>query len=239
MLNLRIHFNIILVLTISLTILIACDRPAQQANNHGNQAFASQDYAGAIEAYELAQTENTTLSEPYYNAGNAYYRQQMFLDAISSYDQGLINANPDLTGDLLFNLGNAHFTQQAFDNAVEVYKEVLRLNPHDEDAKYNLELALLSSQTQDDNHSNQQKKQSEASENEEARRDDPEQPSAGPQTQDKIAQDSTHPEQVPNVPLNEEQALQLLNAIGNNTRTLQEHLQAGVTASTTPTRHDW
>jgi len=41
-----------------------------------------------------------------------------------------------------YNLGNTHFSQTEWEAAVEAYKEALRLEPDDLNAKYNLELAL-------------------------------------------------------------------------------------------------
>ena len=122
--------------------LLACGRQTPEANALGNDSFDVQDYAGAIEAYRLAQESSPDLPEPFYNSGNAQHRQESYDEALSSYDQAQLNAGEDLTGSIHFNRGNVHFNRETYGEAAEAYREVLRLNPDDADAKHNLELTL-------------------------------------------------------------------------------------------------
>ena len=80
--------------------------------------------------------------EPAYNSGNALYRQELYDEARSRYDNSLETARPELSQNVAFNTGNSLFQFEAFEDAVEAYKQALRLDPNDEDAKHNLELAL-------------------------------------------------------------------------------------------------
>ena len=48
-----------------------------------------------------------------------------------------------------YNLGNLAFTNKNFSNAIEMYKEALRLNPNDDNARKNLRIAQLQKQQQD------------------------------------------------------------------------------------------
>ena len=77
-------------LYIALALLVfACGRAAPQANREGNEAFVSQRYDAALQAYERAQAEAPELAEPYYNSGNAYYRQRLLSEAQEQYRQAL------------------------------------------------------------------------------------------------------------------------------------------------------
>ena len=70
------------------------------------------------------------------------YRMGQFDGSINDYDESLRYATGDLRSQGFFNRGNAAFQTQQYLQAVEGYKEVLRMNPDDLDAKHNLELAL-------------------------------------------------------------------------------------------------
>ncbi|HSK74889.1 MAG TPA: VWA domain-containing protein [Thermoanaerobaculia bacterium] len=57
-------------------------------------------------------------------------------------------AGPELAPKAFYNLGNARLATKDASGAVEAYKQALRLNPGDADAKWNLELALKEQQKQ-------------------------------------------------------------------------------------------
>ncbi|MFC1478451.1 tetratricopeptide repeat protein [Candidatus Margulisiibacteriota bacterium] len=57
-----------------------------------------------------------------------------------------------------YNLGNTFFQQQGFDDAIKQYERTLKINPEDEDAKFNLELAKKMKQQQQQQQQKQDKK---------------------------------------------------------------------------------
>ena len=122
--------------------LMACGATPAEVNNSGHDPFLSGDYPAALEVYQLAQERSSELGEPFYNSGNVLYRTGEYEDSIQYFDESLKHAQGELRSSGFFNRGNALFQQQQFRQAVEAYKEVLRMNPNDEDAKHNLELAL-------------------------------------------------------------------------------------------------
>ena len=130
--------------------LVACGQSPQQLNNDGNEAFLEQDYPAALAAYEQAQTDSPDLAEPHYNAASVHYRQEDYEQAQEEIEQALVKENnqDDLNQHSFYNLGNTFFQSQQFETAIEAYKEALRLNPDDVEAKQNLELALRQLQQQ-------------------------------------------------------------------------------------------
>jgi Ca-activated chloride channel family protein len=56
--------------------------------------------------------------------------------------QAVKAARPDLAGAASYNLGNAHLATEDFDPAIADYRQALRIDPANKDAKWNLELAL-------------------------------------------------------------------------------------------------
>src|SRR5207302_6214323 len=65
-----------------------------------------------------------------------------FPKAEVSYTEAAKSANPLLRGASHYNRGDALFYQGKWAEAVDAYKDSLRANPRDEDAKYNLGIAL-------------------------------------------------------------------------------------------------
>jgi Ca-activated chloride channel homolog len=120
----------------------------------GNLAFAAQDYETALQHYSAAHPQAPGQAEPLYNAANVYYRQQMLDKAQQSLEQALAQPHKTIEEFIRFNLGNVAYLAKQFDAAVTQYESVLRIDPADQSAKYNLELALLQQQDQQ----NQQQK---------------------------------------------------------------------------------
>lgn len=149
-------------------LLVACSPSAEKLNQEGNQAFTEQAYLEALEAYQNAQIESPELAEPYYNAANAYYRQGQYEQALEQLQHALQFADGEnLAENSLYNLGNNFFNSQELETAIEAYKSALLLDPHDQDAKYNLELALQQQERQQQQQQQQKQDQQQQSQQEE------------------------------------------------------------------------
>ena len=144
---------------VSAFALAACGPSAQRLNNQGNEAFYNQDFEAALTAYQEAQVDSPELAEPHYNAANAHYRQGAYEPALQEIEQALIKEEGNLTQHSLYNLGNTFFQSEQYEQAIEAYKDALRLNPDDVQAKQNLELALRQLQQQQQQEQQQQEQQ--------------------------------------------------------------------------------
>ena len=118
------------------------DRNGPEAIEVGNRAFDYELYETAQNAYAIAGQSMPERLEPTYNSANTFYRQDRFRDAIDRYDELLSTGDSDLSDRVAFNLGNALYEAGDHEQAIEMYKQALRSNPDDGDAKHNLELAL-------------------------------------------------------------------------------------------------
>jgi len=124
-----------------------CFRGSLDARN-GERLYAAGDYAGSATAFDQAMVADSMPMRAY-EGGNAYYRLKRYEDAAVRYRYAA--AHPELRQRSVFNLGNA-LVRAAEDapersgefllDAVGAYEEALRLEPSDQDAKWNLELAL-------------------------------------------------------------------------------------------------
>lgn len=236
------RFKYALVLLLSLFLLSACVPDVIKQNEAGNAHFEDEAYTEALDAYRLAQVAEPDLSEPYYNAANAYNRQGLAEGALAQTQQALKNATPELAAQAWYNLGNAYFDAQQWQTAIEAYKESLRLTSSDVDAKYNLELALRAfaeqqeQEQQDQEQQEQDQEQSEQEgatptpqndageqESEDAQEDASQQQSAGEETQG----------------MTPEQAQQLLEAVLGDSETLQERLRQIYQVPLADPEEDW
>ena len=119
----------------------------------GNQAFRDGKYDEALEAYGKAQARLPNEPGVKFNRGVALYQKAMNTPPGPARDQLLTQAqgefaqsgqSPDrsLRGASHYNLGNTHFQQGDYDKAVKEYKQSIKEDPSNPDARYNLELAL-------------------------------------------------------------------------------------------------
>lgn len=216
-------------------IALACSPVAIQTNQQGNAAYTNRNYDTALTAYQRAQAEAPGMAAPVYNSGNAHYRLREFDLALEQYQRALLNADGRLAQRSLYNLGNTYFNNLEFENAIETYKEALRLDPDDEDAKHNLELAFqqlhrmspASQQEQEQEQENEQETEQEQNEPEnqnEGEQENPEQP-APQNPQQPPPQQQEQPRQTDVPELTEEQARQILESVGEGAQTLRGHLQ--------------
>ena len=77
--------------------------------------------------------------EACYNFFNAIYKAERFDKAEQTMRQAAADSlrTDDERAQAFYNLGNAQFKQQKYKEALESYKQSLRLNPSDQEAKYN------------------------------------------------------------------------------------------------------
>ena len=241
--------RLLLCLAISALALSACAPDVVRHNNAGNEHFDESAYDDAIAEYQLAQVDEPDLAEPYYNSANAYNRQSQIEAALAQTEQALKTADPELAARAWYNLGNAFFDAEQWPQAVEAYKESLRLQPDDLDAKHNLELALQKLQEQEQQQQEQEQQQDQEQqeqesdgEQQEQEQQQDEQAGATPENQpgegQETPQPSGEPEQAPEG-MTEEQAIQILQALLGDSQTLQERLQEIHQAPGPVSDQDW
>lgn len=248
-------------------IALGCGAAPERANDSGNDLFDAEDYGAATEAYRRAQElAPPDAGEPYYNAGNALYRSEDYRIAIREYDEAIKRAEDPLRADAWFNRGNAYFQLQEYGYAVEAFKEALRLEPDNEETRHNLELAMRMLPTPEpeqgqepgqDPDENQepgpQDQEQDPQPNDQGQQEDgpqdDEQEQDGEAEEDAPQEDGQEQDGQPNQqqaqprlqtePLTEEQARQLLDAVSEDTQTLQERLQQVMVPRGSQSEFDW
>ena len=240
------YYIILPIFILAALALSACGSSVERTLDSGNQAYVEQDYQQAMEKYGQAMEMDPELGEPTYNLANTLYRLEAFEEAGQFLAQTIQTASDQLAEYGFYNLGNNFFQQELMPEAVEAYKESLRIDSQDMDAKYNLELAMVQQEQQEQQ---QQEQEQEQGEQEDGEQQQQEQSDQGQEEQDQGQSEESQgepdqsqdgqgqPQQVEG--LTEEQARQLLAAIGQSSETLQEKLQEIFGFSGMPPEKDW
>ncbi|MCD7968738.1 MAG: tetratricopeptide repeat protein [Alistipes sp.] len=105
----------------------------------GNRAYEKGRFEESETQYMRAAEKNPESFEARYNLGNALYRQGKWEGAESVFSRAAeVAADERGRFDSHYNTGNAMFQQRKLQEALEEYKQALRLDPNDMEAKFNL-----------------------------------------------------------------------------------------------------
>ncbi|MBQ7691483.1 MAG: tetratricopeptide repeat protein [Muribaculaceae bacterium] len=144
----------------------------KKERNHirsGNKLYKQKRYAEAEVEYRKALQESPASPIAQFNLATALLRQGSATASQDSKDnpaneaQGILAElakncpNHGIRGKAAYDLGNIAYTQQNWGEAIEHYKNALRCNPDDDQARDNLRLAQLKKQQQDQQNKNQNK----------------------------------------------------------------------------------
>ena len=214
--------------------LSSCAPAVVRHNEAGNERFGDDEYVVAADEYRRAQVADPDRAEPYYNAANAYNRMGQINPVEAQTEQALKTADPALAEQIWYNLGNAYLDAEQWPRAVGAYREALRLNPDDVDAKHNLELALQKlAEKQEEERDAQQQNQSYGGDEGQETEDEGTGPTSTEQS-DVLAGEPSEGEEERESPnsarweeggMTEEQAMRLLETVLADSETLQERLQ--------------
>lgn len=137
--------------------------PERGLARRGNRDYDKKEYSSAEMDYRRALEKNPAFYEAGFNLGDAVYRQQRFDEAVKFFTSAASDSTSSVENmaKSWFNKGNVEFMQQKYSEALESYKQSMRLNPDDTEAKYNLAYTkkMLEQQQNQQNQQNQQEQQ--------------------------------------------------------------------------------
>ncbi len=209
--------------------------------------YLNNDYKSAEENYTKAQKAERT-SKGDYNLANSIYQQQRYEESAKQYgDIAAKTQDNKLKFNSLYNKGNAHFWKKEYDKAIDSYKNALRMNPNDMDAKKNLALAqrmLQQQQQQQKDKENQDKnnKNNDKDKQNEQNQDPNQDPNEKDKQNQNPKQPQQNPQQNPQQPSQQEmkkdQARQILQIMDDEERKVQQRLRKGKPKPSRSTK-DW
>lgn len=111
--------------------------------NGGNDMYRDQKFSDAEVNYRKALEKEKELVQGHFNLGDALTKQGKFDEAVKEYQNALAKAEAkDTKAYAHYNIGNSQMKQQHYQDAVQSYIDALKLDPKDDDTKYNLSYAL-------------------------------------------------------------------------------------------------
>ena len=219
--------------------------------NEGVDLYNEQKFADAEVNFKKGTEESPNNFEAKFNLGDAYYKQQRYDEAMKAYQSAFVDAKNDLEkSDIYYNIGNSLLKSQKLKESIAAYKEALKLDPNDEQAKYNLSYALnqLNNQDQNQDQNQQQQNDENKDENKDQQQD---QQNKDQQNQDKQNQDQQQNQQNQDQQqqqqqsqeekeqeLTKQEAEKILNALKENEKDLQKKLRK-VKGQPVKTEKDW
>jgi Ca-activated chloride channel homolog len=139
---------------------VALAQTVDKLLNKGNFYYQGGQYDAAEQQYRKALAADPTNETAQYNLANALQKQKRYDEAIQVLGQLAQHTNkPNLKSAAFYNQGVAYTKQKDLQNSIEAYKNALRLNPADQEARENLELAFRELKKQQQQNKNQQQKQ--------------------------------------------------------------------------------
>lgn len=206
-------------------IVVGLTSCGQTENDHiriGNKLYADSVLDKAQVEFQKALEINPKSAIAHYNMGNALKEQNILDKAYESYGHAIANElNESRLADSYHNMGVVKQDSQKFEEAIDNYKKSLRINPHDDESRYNLVLCQHQLQKQQQNQQNQNdnNQQDKDEENKNQQKQDQQK-----QDNEKQNNEQQQQKQDPNQ-MSKENAEQLLNAVMQKEKDTQEQVK--------------
>lgn len=209
--------TLLFLITASIPLSSMAQKEVRKNIRKGNKVYQEQKYSEAADYFGKAVEENPQSKEATFNLGNTYYRQKEWDKATEQYQQfvTLEQENPEEAAAGWHNIGNARLQKKDLQQAMEAYKMSLRINPNDDETRYNLAVVQKMIRDQQDD----QQDQSEQQQDQQQDQQQEQQPQNQPQ-EDKRAEQPDQPEQ-----MSRDNARQLLQAIEQDEQQTQKKVQ--------------
>jgi Ca-activated chloride channel family protein len=208
-------FILPLIIFLSMNAVAQQERPLIRT---GNKLYREKQYQESGTAYNKAlgmAPENPVAS---YNLGNASFRTNRFEEAVNAYDASIGNSKKIPVKEKgYYNKGVAMMKQQKLQESIQAWKNALKLDPSDQEARENLQKALMEQKKQEE----EQKQKEKEKEKEKDKKDQ--------QQQNQKQKDQQPPK--PQSNLTKKQVEQLLKALQQKEKEVQEKLQSRNSAS--------
>lgn len=264
------NFGLILFLLVSISGS-AQEEEAQisLSNNYvfeGN-SLVDENFIEAEKKYRLGVSAKQNNAAGSYNLGNAYYKSELYDEAMLRYLEAVNNSGLKLEKHKAYhNIGNTLMQQKRCKEAVSAYKNALRNSPSDDESRYNLALAQECAKEQgdgkgedkdkdenkddkensDENKDNEEKNKDKGGEDEEKKEGDDKEDEDGKPKDDNGNQNDKDPNKDKGQPkpqpgkMSPQQVKNLLEAMNNEEKKVQEKMNASKTKGVKiQTEKDW
>lgn len=200
----------------------------------GNKLYNDSLFVKAEVDYRKALELNPKSTDAMYNLGNALLMQNKAKEAMEQFDAVTrIEKDKGKLARAYHNMGVILQSSKQYPQCIEAYKQSLRKNPHDDETRYNLALAqkMLKDQQQQQNQDKQQEQKQD-------QKQDDQKDQNKDQNEDQKKQPQQNQQQNKNE-MSKENAEQLLNAVMQDEKNVQDKVKKQIQVSGKKLEKDW
>ena len=199
----------------------------------GNKLYNDSSFVKAEIDYRKALEQNPKSADAMYNLGNALLMQQKAKEAMEQFSAASkLEKDKMKLSHIYHNMGVILQSSKQLPQCIEAYKNALRNNPHDNETRYNLVLAQKQLKDQQQQQQNQDQKQQQKQD----QKQDDKQQNKDQQNQDKQKQQQQQQNQNQ---MSKENAEQLLNAVMQDEKNVQDKVKKQIQIQGRKLEKDW
>ena len=204
----------------------------------GNKLYNDSLFIKAEVDYRKALEINPKSTDAMFNLANALLMQQKAQEAMEQYESvSKIEKDKEKLAQIYHNMGVILQSSKQLPQCIEAYKESLRNNPKDDETRYNLALAQkqLKDQQQDQQNQDQQQQQQEQ---QQEQKEETQDQNKDQQEQNQDQQQQPQQQQNKNE-MSKENAQQLLNAVMQDEKNVQDKVKKQIQIQGKKLEKDW
>ena len=219
--------------------------------NDGVEKYDKGNFSDAEVNFKKGVEKAPDNFEAKFNLGDAFFKQERYDEAIKSYNSSMAFAKNDLEkARVHYNIGNSLLKSQKIEESIQEYKKSLKLNPQDQEAKYNLSYALEMLKNKNDQQQQKNDKDKNKDKNQDQNKDqnqnkdkdkkDEQKDQQNKQDKQKQDQQDKKQQQQQQQPqkISKEEAQRILEALKENEKDLQKELRK-IKGKRVKTDKDW
>ena len=200
---------------------------------NGNKESVKKNYIEAEVEYRKAISKDKTTSKAAHNLGNIIFENENYDEAIQEYFKTQKNSELNLEKHSAFhNLGNSYMKKKDYAQAIEAYKNALRNNSEDDETRYNYALAKKflegdKRQNSQNNNESEDEKKDKSEDQKENKEQDQKSDQDSDSEKEKPKEQDQNEEKDEGGGLSKQQMENLLEAVNNIEKDLNQKLKSG------------
>lgn len=199
----------------------------------GNKLYNDSLFIKAEVDYRKALDINPKSTDAMFNLGNSLLMQQKVKEAMEQYESvSKVEKDKSKLAEIYHNMGVILQSAKQYPQCIEAYKESLRNNPKDDETRYNLALAQKLLKDQQQNQQNQDQQQDQKEDKQDQNKDQQEQDKKDQQQQQQQQQQQKNE-------MSKENAQQLLNAVMQDEKNVQDKVKKQIQIQGKKLDKDW
>ena len=200
---------------------------------NGNKESVKKNYIEAEVEYRKAISKDKTTSKAAHNLGNILFENENYDEAIQEYFKTQKNSELNHEKHSAFhNLGNSYMKKKDYAQAIEAYKNALRNNSEDDETRYNYALAKKflegdKRQNSQNNNESDDEKKDKSEDKKENKEQDQKSDQDSDSEKEKPKEQDQNEEKDQGGGLSKQQMENLLEAVNNIEKDLNQKLKSG------------